>query len=491
MKSAAMSDLPTQLSPRTGEHIVSTLRVEVVDGPDRGKFVVGGDVVSVGTARDNALPVADFTVSRYHLDVSVKPGGILVSDLGSTNGTYIGAVRIERAIVPPGTLLRLGGTTIRFDDAVRRTVPAPDAGAREVAGMIAVSPQMLRLFADIERIAATPTSVLIVGESGTGKERVAQALHARSPRAGSPLVTIDCGALSSSLLASELFGHERGAFTGADRQHKGAFERAEDGTVFLDEIGELPAADQSSLLGVLERRRFRRVGGSSELDLDARVIAATNRDLRAEVNTGRFRQDLYHRLAVVVLRLAPLRERREDIPLLVEHFARDLGADGAIERSEMGGGDPAGSAGGAEGKAPRWIEDLFGADQLARWQKHPWPGNVRELRNAVEAALVVGPQPGGDPAPGPGGSLLAPVYGPGDSPGHAGYAAGYEIDDADRPLLPYKDQRAAVVRDFERGYLVRLMAQAAGNVSQAARIAKMDRSHLIDLLHRHGLKDRS
>src|SRR4051794_14642429 len=450
---AKMSDLETQLSPRTGEQIVSSLRVEVVDGPDRGKHVVGGDVVSVGTARDNALAIADFTVSRYHLDVAVRPGGILVADLGSTNGTYIGAVRIERAIVPPGTLVKLGGTTIRFDDAVRRAVPAPAAGApSELAGMIAVSPQMVRLFADIERIAATPTSVLIVGESGTGKERVAQALHARSQRAGSPLVTIDCGALSSSLLASELFGHERGAFTGADRQHKGAFERAEDGTVFLDEIGELPAADQSALLGVLERRRFRRVGGSVELDLEARVIAATNRDLRTEVNTGRFRPDLYHRLAVVVLRLPALRERPDDVPVLVEHFARELGAAGSVE-------------------------DVFGADQLARWQKHPWPGNVRELRNAVEAALVVGPQPAAsDPAPEPGG--------PGPAPGLA-------IDDAGQPILPYKDQRAAVVRDFERAYLGRLMARAAGNVSHAARLARMDRSHLIDLLHRHGLKDRS
>jgi DNA-binding NtrC family response regulator len=189
---------------------------------------------------------------------------------------------------------------------------------------------------------------------------------------------------------------------------------------------------------VLERKRFRRVGGSADLELEARVIAATNRDLRAEVNNGRFRQDLYHRLAVVVLRLAPLRERREDIALLIEHFARDLGA--------VGGG-----------------EALFGADQLARWHKHPWPGNIRELRNAVEAALVVGPQPLASDAP-------APLAG------------------LDAPLGPYKDQRAAVVRDFEHGYLTRLLAQANGNVSHAARIARMDRSHLIDLLHRHGLK---
>jgi DNA-binding NtrC family response regulator len=204
---------------------------------------------------------------------------------------------------------------------------------------------------------------------------------------------------------------------------------------------------------VLERRRFRRVGGSSDLELEARVIAATNRDLRAEVNTGRFRQDLYHRLAVVVLRLAPLRERREDVALLVEHFARELGAAGPTEG---------------------FAESLFGADQLARWQKHPWPGNVRELRNAVEAALVVGPQHI-DERPEPAGLGAAPARPPG-------------LDDAGE-LLPYKDQRAAVVRDFERGYLTRLLAQAGGNVSAAARIAKMDRSHLIDLLHRHGLKD--
>ena len=430
---------PTQLQPRSGEQIVSTLRVEVVDGPDKGKHATSTDSLSVGTAKDNDLAVADFTVSRYHLEVAVGPGGVQVTDLGSTNGTYAGGVRIERAIVPPGTLLKLGGTTIRFDDAVRRTVKL-DGRAHELAGMLARSPQMLKLFSDLERVAATPTSVLVVGESGTGKERVAEAIHARSPRAKEPFVTIDCGALASTLLSSELFGHERGAFTGADRTYIGAFERAGNGTVFLDEIGELPANDQVALLGVLERRRFRRVGGTQEVELGARVIAATNRDLRSEVNSGRFRHDLYHRLAVVVLKLAPLRERREDIPLLVEHFARELGAEGSIE-------------------------DIFGSDQLARWQRHPWPGNIRELRNAVEAALVVGPQLTGDmPA-----QLPSPT-------------------DETAPLPPYKDARAQIVGDFERSYLTRLMREADGNVSKAARVARMDRSHLIDLLHRHGLK---
>src|SRR4051794_38937711 len=213
-----MSEIETQLQQRPGMQVVTQLRVEVIDGPDRGTHASGGDIVSVGTARDNALVVGDFTVSRYHLEVSAKPGGVLVTDLGSTNGTYVGAVRIERAIVPPGTPITLGGTTIRFDDAVKTSVPT-STDVRHYAGMIARSPAMLRMFADIDRIATAPTSVLIVGESGTGKERVAEALHTASGRAAEPLVTIDCGALSSSLLASELFGHERGAFTGADRAH--------------------------------------------------------------------------------------------------------------------------------------------------------------------------------------------------------------------------------------------------------------------------------
>ncbi|HVK85188.1 MAG TPA: sigma 54-interacting transcriptional regulator [Kofleriaceae bacterium] len=418
------------------EHVVTSLRIEVVDGPDRGKHAIAADAeLAVGTARDNQLVLADFTVSRYHLEAAVRSGGIALHDLGSTNGTYVGAVRIERALLPPGTLVKLGGTTVRFDDAVRTTVPAPPPAS--FAGMVASAPQMLKLFGDLERVAPAATSVLIVGESGTGKEKVAEAVHARSGRSG-PLVTIDCGALPSNLLASELFGHERGAFTGADRTHVGAFERAGTGTVFLDEIGELPPADQVALLGVLERRRFRRVGGTTELELGARVVAATNRDLRAEVNNGRFRHDLYHRLAVVVLRLPPLRERAEDIPLLVAHFARELGIEGASA-------------------------DVFGDELLARWQRHPWPGNIRELRNAVEAASIVGP---GGPEP------IAAGAGPAASEG----------------LAPYKEARAAHVAAFEHAYLSRLLLEAQGNVSKAARLARMDRSHLIDLLHRHGLK---
>jgi DNA-binding NtrC family response regulator len=433
------------------EHHVTSLRIEVVDGPDKGKHVVAEDTeLSVGTARDNQLVLSDITVSRYHLEAGVRPGGIAIADLGSTNGTYLGTARIDRALLPPGTQVKLGRTTIRFEDAVRKAVPAPPpaqlAGMiAQLAGMIASTPQMLKLFTDLVRVAQTSASVLIVGESGTGKEKAAEAIHERSERRG-PLVTIDCGALPSTILASELFGHERGAFTGADRAHIGAFERAGAGTVFLDEIGELPPADQVALLGVLERRRFRRVGGTEEIELGARVIAATNRDLRAEVNSGRFRHDLYHRLAVLVLRLPPLRERADDIPFLITHFARELGVTGPLE-------------------------DVFGEEVLARWQRHPWPGNIRELRNAVEVATIVGVTE----LPAANELANADVANPNAA----------NVDDA---LLPYKEARALHVVQFERAYLTRLLREAEGNVSRAARIARMDRSYLIDLLRRHDLK---
>ncbi len=413
--------------------VVTSVKIEVVDGADKGASAVGTDLVmSVGTAKDNALVLGDITVSRFHLEVTARRGGILVTDLDSTNGTYCGVVRIDRAIVPPGTLVRAGTTTLRVDEASRSTMPAIGSGM--YAGMIARTPQMMKLFGDIERVAPTGASILIVGESGTGKERVAEAIHAGSRRSSAPLVTIDCGALPSNLVASELFGHEKGAFTGADRTHIGSFERAGEGTVFLDEIGELPLADQTALLGVLERKRFRRVGGTADIELGARVLAATNRDLRLEVNHGRFRHDLYHRLAVVVLRLPPLRERPDDIPLLVAHFAHELGASGELD-------------------------ELFGAEMLARWKRNPWSGNIRELRNAVEAALIVG---------------------------HAGESVEFFSESAEVPA--YKEARAAQLLAFEHAYLTRLLEAAEGNVSQASRLAKMDRSHLIDLLQRHRLK---
>jgi DNA-binding NtrC family response regulator len=297
--------------------------------------------------------------------------------------------------------------------------------------------------------------VLVVGESGTGKELIARAVHELGARARGPFVTVDCGALSPSLVAGELFGHERGSFTGAEKRHAGAFERADGGTLFLDEVGELPAAQQASLLGVLERRRFRRVGGSDEVAVDVRVVSATNRDLRAQVNGGGFRLDLYYRLAVVTLRVAPLRERAEDVPLLVEHFAREYGHAGPVA-------------------------ELFAPAAMVALQGYGWPGNVRELKNMVLATMAMGEPPLDE---------LAAHQGPRDEPAVAG-AKGDGPEGAAASLLdvPYRDARAAVLEDFETRYLRRLIERTAGNVTRASREAQMDRSHLIDMLRKHGLR---
>jgi DNA-binding NtrC family response regulator len=307
---------------------------------------------------------------------------------------------------------------------------------------------MRRLFADIERIASSEASALVIGESGTGKELVARALHERGNRAAKPFVTVDCGSLSPTLVASELFGHERGAFTGADRQHVGAFEQAAGGTIFLDEIGELPAALQANLLGVLERRRFKRLGGRNEIAVDVRVVSATHRDLRAAVNAGTFRLDLFYRLAVVTLEIPPLRERREDVPLLVAHLLRECGHDGPVEA-------------------------LVPTASMLEWMAHAWPGNVRELRNVVEATVAMGRPP----------SLATSSLAPPPMPSQA-------LSFADPALLvqPYKDARASVLSSFEATYLKELFQRAAGNVSRAAREAHIDRSHLIELLKRHGIR---
>ena len=325
---AAMTST-TRLS--TGPMIpVRTLRVEVLSGPDAGRTLeTEAEVLTVGTAPGNALRLTDDTVSRFHLELSGGESGISVSDLGSSNGTASGPVRIERGVVSSGAELRLGNTKLCVRDGDASVVELyADDELGELKGKTDV---MRRLMAQVTTAARSLVPVLAIGESGTGKELVARAVHHSSPRASGPFVTLDCGALAPNLVASELFGHERGAFTSADRQHIGAFERASGGTLFLDEIGELPAELQPQLLGALERKRFRRVGGSKEIEVDVRIVCATNRDLRAEVNASLFRLDLYYRIAVVVLRIPALRERVADIPLLAAHFLRECGHNGAPE----------------------------------------------------------------------------------------------------------------------------------------------------------------
>jgi transcriptional regulator with GAF, ATPase, and Fis domain len=308
---------------------------------------------------------------------------------------------------------------------------------------------MRELFARLERIAASDATVLVTGETGTGKELVAEAIHERSPRAAGPFVVLDCGAIPPNLVESELFGHERGAFTGALGAHAGAFERAHGGTVFLDELGELPLELQPKLLRVLERREIRRLGGSKPIEVDLRVVAATNRDLAVEVNRGRFREDLYYRLAVVQVVVPPLRERREDIPLLVEHF---LAALPGGERTRL---------------APETIDLL---------RRHDWPGNVRELRNVLERAVLFADA--APPPPGPGLAPRAPA--PPAPPAFAPDALNVAID----PTVPFKQAKQALVEEFERRYVTALLERHGGNISAAAREAGIDRMSIHKMLHR-------
>ncbi len=435
------------VTQREKPSIVPVARVvlSVVEGPDQGASIAarGDEPTSVGSAPGNALCLHDPKVSRYHLELHREEGGLRVVDLGSLNGTWLGRVRCRDVVVHPPARLRVGDTTLEVSDGGLEAPPGAAEGA-PIEGFVGASLRGQRIVEELRRLAPTQASVLLRGETGTGKEVAAQALHRLSHRRDRPFVVVDCGAMPATLIASELFGHERGAFTGADRRRVGAFERAEGGTVFLDEIGELPMAVQPSLLGVLERRRFRRVGGDDEVEVDVRVLSATHRDLRRSVNDGSFRADLYYRLAVAVLRLPPLRERSEDIPALVAHFTQEV----------TGSPDHA----------------LFHPAVIASLKGHRWSGNIRELRNVVESALAMGRV------------RLEPDE---DEAGDDGSArpATTALD-----LAPYKEARAAALDAFEREYLAALTTLCGKNASEGSRRARMDRNYLVSLLKKHGFR---
>jgi DNA-binding NtrC family response regulator len=419
---------------------IQALCVTVLDGPDAGRsHRATNDTLTIGTADGNDLVLTDDSVSRYHVELARGRLGVRITDCGSTNGTIVGGITVTTGEAPAGTVLQLGRTKLKVTDGDEVTVELHRESS--LAGLVGASPAMRRLMSEVKRAANSDVSVLVVGESGTGKELVARALHDLGPRAARPFVAVDCGAIAPSLVASELFGHERGAFTGADQQHVGAFERAHGGTLFLDEIGELPLALQANLLGALERRKLRRLGGRTDVPIDVRVVSATNRDVRGDVNSGAFRLDLYYRLAVVTLRLPPLRERTQDIELLVEHFLRDAGRDGPID-------------------------DVISPSTMRSLTSHHWPGNVRELRNLIEATLAMGEPP-----------ALAAV-----EPSDPSDPIGSLLD------LPYRAAREQLLHGFEARYLKALLDRANGNVSRAAREAQMNRSHLLEMLQRHRLK---
>jgi DNA-binding NtrC family response regulator len=403
-----------------------------------------GECCRVGTHTSNDLVVQDPAVSRFHCRLVREEGAWRVRDWGSLNGTRLESVRIRDADLPPDAMLSIGDSGIRVravDPAEQAVVPMIPAFG-QLAG---TSVPMRKLFALLEKIGPSDINVLIEGESGTGKELVANEIVQRSPRAEKPFVVVDCGAISPSLVESELFGHLRGSFTGADRDRVGAFEAADGGTVFLDEVGELPVELQPKLLRAIEAREIRRVGETRPRKMNVRIVSATNRDLEREVNRGGFREDLYFRLAVMNVRVPPLRERLEDLVILVRVFLQALGVPDQ--------------------------ERLFTPGVLAEMARHDWPGNVRELRNYVERSVVL--QKAG-PAMRRAASPAAGAVG----------AAAPSVDIG----VPFKIAKDGAIDTFERGYLTALLEAAGNNMSKAARMAGMDRMYLHRLVQKHGLR---
>ncbi|MBS1121092.1 MAG: sigma54 specific transcriptional regulator, Fis family, partial [Deltaproteobacteria bacterium] len=341
-------------------------RVEVLSGPDAGLVRdIEASVIRIGARRGNDLQLSDSKVSGLHCEIRLDDRGYRLRDLDSTNGTYVSQLRINDVYISPGAVIALGGTRFKFDP-LGDTVEIELSDSDRFGSMIGRSVKMREMFARLEKLAKSDATVLVTGETGVGKELVAEALHDHSPRANGPFVVLDCGSIPPNLIESELFGHERGAFTGATSSYAGAFERAHGGTVFLDEIGELPLGMQPKLLRVLERKEVRRVGGTKTIEVDLRVVAATNRDLGVEVNRGRFREDLYYRLAVARVHVPPLRDRKDDLGLLIEHILTI-------------------TPGGETASIAQETIDLM--------MKHDWPGNVRELRNVIERAVLLAETP--------------------------------------------------------------------------------------------------
>jgi transcriptional regulator with PAS, ATPase and Fis domain len=411
--------------------------------------------IVVGTSPECDVVIVDPRVSRRHCEIALTADGVVLRDLGSKNGTLVGKAAIREAVIPPDTAITIGGSKLLVRHAGASTlVPLSPTGS--FGGAVGQSYIMRALFARLERAAATTQTILLAGESGTGKEVLARAIHDQSPRRGGPFVVLDCGAISANLMESEVFGYARGAFTGAAGARAGLLEEADGGTLFIDEIGELPLDLQPKLLRAIEARQVRRLGSSDWRPFDARIVAATHRDLRARVNDGSFRGDLYYRLAVVEVRVPALRERKDDIPALVERF--------------LVAHDP-----------PRTLSDLP-PHALSLLAGYAFPGNVRELRNLV-ARLVLFPDQDLDLSESSDGEAPAPRAGP------AAAAPGGDPDRLRALLeLPLPAAREMVMERFERSYLSAKLAQHAGNISRAADAMGVSRQLVHRLLDRYGIK---
>jgi DNA-binding NtrC family response regulator len=422
-------------------------RLTAISGPSAGRgLAMTYALATVGRHPSNDLVLDDPRTSGVHLELRRVGDRIHIRDPGSTNGTWIGPHRIVDAELAAGAEIAVGANVLRVDVDDKATM-ARRSTADSFGGLVGRSPEMLELFATLERVAPKELTVLVQGETGTGKEEAARAIHLRSVRAAGPFIVIDATSLPESLAESLLFGHERGAFTGADQRRAGFFEAGEGGTVFLDEIGELPLPLQSKFLRVLERHEVTRVGGTTPVKVDVRVVAATHRDLRHEIETGRFREDLFFRLAQIRLVLPPLRDRPSDVAILCRTILQQIAGPGT----------------------PPSIEP----DALGHLQAQQWPGNVRELRNVLTraAALATGP-------------VIRRADVAGEGFGFRGTREERTALDVSGSFAVAKER--AIAR-FESAYLGALMKRCSGNLSLAAREANLARHHLREVLKKRGL----
>jgi DNA-binding NtrC family response regulator len=429
------------VSPPASAPIRTTqMRLVVLSGPDQGKAIeLDKGTYLVGKGADCALVLSDGAVSRQHLELRVDETAVVIKDLDSTNGSFYGGARLTEIAIGVGAVIAIGKTELKLIAAPTREKPVVHPMSTEGLGsLIGGSLAMRQVYAVIERVARSNAAVLIEGETGTGKERCAETIHACGPRAKKPFVICDLAGMQRSLIESELFGHVRGAFTGADRDRDGAFVRAHGGTIFIDEIGELELEIQPRLLRALEQRKVKPHGAPNYRDVDVRVIAATHRDLREEVRAGRFREDLYHRLTVVIVRVPPLREHKEDIRALVGGFLGD--------------------------KNITISDETWGV-----LNAYDWPGNVRELRNVIERGVSLLD----------GAGVLEPAWLGLEEPAAPGEEA---IDHAQ-----FHEAKDRLIAAWERQYLTKLLQRAGGNMAEAARLAGIDRAYVYRLLKKHGL----
>ena len=438
----ATRTLTSALSER---YTLPTYRLRVLDGPGAGTArTFDRRLVYVGSAPDNDLVLEDAAASRAHLKIEGERQGYRIRDLGSKNGTWLAGGRLVEMVLSGDTILRIGQTRVAFEllDTVHEVALSREPRFGRLLGG---SSQMREIFALLGRVAATDVSVLVQGESGTGKELVAEAIHSHSRRADAAFVVFDCSAVQANLVESELFGHLRGAFTGAVATRQGAMAEAHGGTLFLDEIGELHLDLQPKLLRALEQHEIRPVGSNERRRVDVRIIAATNRDLATMVQEGTFREDLYYRLNVIKVALPPLRRRPEDIPLLVHHFLTEAQRLSTQDRP---------------------LSVSF--ETMQQLQAHHWPGNVRELRNNVTRATVLSS----------GQELEMRLD---TTPLSAAQETGLGADASGLPVrydLPFKDAKARLIEAFERIYWTQALTAHQWNISAAARATGLHRKSL-------------